>query len=341
MSDLSLPCSPAPAAAAPLCVIPGLDGEGRPPHELHRSERVWVEKNCYADLWIGLLGALGHEPAACLGFTLGIDFLGDQWTFYKPSHDDLFLLYGIDVQELTVWRPLIEHAREHLGAGRLIATEADAWWLPDTAGTDYRRQHTKTTVVLNALDEAGERLGYFHNAGYHQLEGEDFRRTFALGPDAPAPLMPFFAEIIDLRQRVEHEGPALRQLARGLLPRALRRRPADNPVERFARRYQHDLPGLQQRGLAHYHAWAFAATRQLGSAAELAAHHLRWLEGAQTGPLHQAADGFQEVATLAKTFILKGARAVASGRPFADGELLERMSVAWSAAMQAVDHRPA
>jgi hypothetical protein len=326
-----------PIAPAPLCVIPGLDAAHHVPHELHSGERIWVEKNCYADLWIGLLNALGHEPAACLGFTLGIDFLGDQWTFYKPSHDNLFLLYGIDVQELTVWRPILEHAHEHLAAGRLIATEADAWWLPDTAGTDYRRKHTKTTIVLNELDEAAQRLSYFHNAGYYQLDGEDFEQTFAVGPAAQPPLMPFFAEVIGLDQRVHHSPQSLRALARGLLGRALQRRPKDNPVARFAQRYEQDLPLLQERGLDHYHAWAFAATRQLGSAAELAASHLLWLEPDAGTSAYAAARSFTEVAALAKTFILKGARAVASRRAFADAALLESMTSAWATAMAAVD----
>ena len=33
-----------------------------------------------------------------------------------------------------------------------MSVEADAWWLPDTAGTDYRQQHTKTTIVLADID---------------------------------------------------------------------------------------------------------------------------------------------------------------------------------------------
>ena len=320
-----------------LCVIPGLDATDYVPHDLHSGDRIWVEKNCYADLWIGLLGALGLEPAACLGFTLGVDFLGDQWTFYKPSHDDLFHLYGIDVQELTVWKPILEHAREHLAAGRLIATEADAWWLPDTAGTDYRTKHTKTTIVLNELDESRQRLGYFHNAGYYQLDGEDYERTFSVGPEAQPPLMPFFAEVVDLRRLTKRSEAELRALARDFAVRALRRRPSDNPVERFALRYEQDLPLMQDLGLAHYHAWAFAATRQLGSAAELAAHHLRWLVGDADGPLKAAAEDLHEVAVLAKTFILKGARAVASRRAFADGELLRAMSRSWQLAMARLD----
>jgi len=56
------------------------------------------------------------EPRAILPFTVAIDFEGDQWTFFKPPHDELRELYGLDVQEMNVWRPLLEHALEHLGA---------------------------------------------------------------------------------------------------------------------------------------------------------------------------------------------------------------------------------
>ena len=84
----------------------------------------------------------GSSPVRSSPFVAAIDFEGDQWTFFKPPHAELTDLYGIDVQEFTVWRPLLEHALEHLEAGKLISTEADAFWLPDTSGTDYRRQHT-------------------------------------------------------------------------------------------------------------------------------------------------------------------------------------------------------
>ena len=97
-------------------------------HALHGEACVWVEKNCYADVWIELLHTLKLEPLALMPFTLAADFEGDHWTFFKPPLPDLQKLYGIDVQELNVWRPLIEHAAEHLAAGKFISTEADAFW---------------------------------------------------------------------------------------------------------------------------------------------------------------------------------------------------------------------
>jgi len=133
-----------------LQAIPGLDAAAYARHTLHSGQRVWLEKNCYIDIWIELLHALRLEPQAMLGAAVALDFVGDQWTFLKPSHAALWSLYGVDVQEMTCWKPLLEHAQEQLHAGRLISTEADAWWLPDTAGTDYRRQHTKSTIIIDA-----------------------------------------------------------------------------------------------------------------------------------------------------------------------------------------------
>lgn len=303
---------------------------------LHAETRLWHEKNCYADIWISLLQATGLEPHACLGHVLAVDFVGDQWTFFKPSHDDLYELYGIDVQELTVWRPLLEHAAEHLGAGRLISTESDAWWLPDTQGTDYRRQHTKTTIVLNEIDLGARRLGYFHNTGYHYLEGEDFDRTFNLAGVAEPAFMPLFAELVTLdRLRVRPAGE-LRAIARARLRTHLERRPVANPFRAFRARFVAELPHLQALGLEHYHAWAFANTRQAGAAFEIAAQHLRWLDGEPQPGLAPAAAEFERIAALMKSFILKGARLVRSGKPVEETDMLDQAAACWDSGMQAL-----
>ncbi len=184
-------------------VLPGLSPASYQRHSLHGEAAAWVEKNCYGDLWIELLHALKLEPRAMLPFTLAVDFEDDQWTFFKPSLEELRDLYGIDVQELTVWRPLLEHAVEHLSAGKLICTEADAFWLPDTAGTDYRTKHTKTTILLANLDVGARRLGYFHNAGYFELSGEDFIQLFRLEADPDIPFLPLFAELVRVDRLVQ------------------------------------------------------------------------------------------------------------------------------------------
>ncbi len=315
------------------CALPGLSPEGYARHALHGEERVWVEKNCYADVWIELLNCLGLEPLALMPFTLALDFEGDHWTFFKPPLPDLQRLYGIDVQELNVWRPLIEHAAEHLAAGKLISTEADAFWLPDTAGTDYRQQHVKTTIVLNDLDVAGQRLGYFHNAGYYRLDGEDFRQIFQRD-GAAATSLPLYAEIIRL-DRVQRRAPqALAASSWQLLKEHFDWRPISNPVERFAARFASDLPLLQERGLVHYHAWAFTTVRQLGSAFELGAACLRWLQPHQPGaPLAAAAEQFDVIAQESKALILKGARVVNARRAFDAPQALAPAAEAWARGM--------
>jgi hypothetical protein len=271
-----------------------------------------------------------------LPFTLAVDFEGDQWTFFKPVLDELRELYGIDVQELTVWRPLIDHAIEHLAAGRLVCTEADAWWLPDTEATDYRRQHTKTTIAMASLDLDAGRLGYFHNAGYFELSGEDFRGLFRLDAPADPAFMPLFAELvrIDRIVRVPEAELAARSLA--LLRKHFARRPASNPLVRFGERIDADLPQLRAGGLARYHAWAFAGIRQAGSAFELAAQNLRWLAGFGHPGLLPAAECFETVAHGNKALILKGARAVNTGKPLDTGLLIADMGQAWEQGMAAL-----
>ncbi|MEP6938750.1 MAG: DUF1839 family protein [Rudaea sp.] len=311
-----------------------LDAGAYARHMLHADDRIWLEKNCYVDIWIELIHALGCEPRAILPFVFAIDFEGDQWTFFKPPHDELRDLYGIDVQELNCWRPLLEHAREHLAAGKLISTEADAWWLPDTSGTDYRTQHTKSTIVLNDLDVDARRLGYFHNAGYFTLEGEDFERTFNLDRAPDPAFMPLFAEIVRVDGLRELASDDVAEFSEALLARHVARMPTDNPVERFAARFARDLPALQEQGLAYYHAWAFATVRQLGAASELAALHLQWLD-AERHAVAMAA--YAQIANGAKVFILKAARAVNAKRAFDAAPLFDEWARAWQSAKSALE----
>jgi Domain of unknown function (DUF1839) len=317
--------------------LAGLDPATYQRHALHGEDAVWPEKNCYIDLWIELVHALGGDPHAMLGVCLPIDFEGDQWTFFKPSHDELRSLYGIDVQELTVWRPLAEHAMEHLSTGKLISVEADAFWLPDTAGTDYRSKHTKTTIVLADIDLAARRLVYFHNAGCFTLDGEDFVQTFRLDQPHDPAYLPLFAEIIRsdrLQRRTDDE---LRALALANLPSLLARRPATNPVRRFEQRFAVELPQLRAQGLDHYHAWAFAGTRQLGAAFELAARWVAWLAPPGSADAAVAVQAFGRIGQSAKSLILKGARAVMNPKPADLSALFGSMADEWERGFVALD----
>ena len=319
--------------------LPGLDPATYRRHALHGEGVQWTEKNCYVDLWIELVHALGCDPHAMLGHTLPVDFEGDQWTFFKPSHDQLRRLYGIDVQELTIWRPLADHALEHLAAGKLVSVEADSFWLPDTAGTDYRQKHTKTTIVLADVDLDARRLVYFHNTGCFALEGEDFTETFRLDRPEDPTYLPLFAEVVRSDRRVVRPADELRAMSREDLAEQNARRPSTNTVRRFAEAFERDLPLMRERGLEHYHAWAFASTRQLGSAAELTARWLQWLSvGSPSAAEQRAIEAFDRLSAGAKTFILKGARIVSSSKPANLGTLFGGMVEAWDEGMEALAH---
>lgn len=306
-------------------------------HALHAEDLVWVEKNCYIDVWIELVHALGCDPMAMLPFTAAIDFEEDQWTFFKPKHDELFDLYGIDVQELNLWRSLADHVQVHVGNGKMVAVEADAFHLPDTAGTDYGAQHTKTTIIIADFDLEHRRLGYFHNASYHQLEGADFDKTFRIGLPPDPTFMPFYAEVVRVDRLVKRSPEELRTMSKALLAKHLARRPQTNPVTRFGARLATDLEKLQNEGerrLALYHAWAFATIRQLGAAMELLSLHLVW-RGDDAAK--EAASELAKVSQGAKTLILKGARAVNGKRPLDATAIFDEMSTAWERGMKRLD----
>jgi hypothetical protein len=116
-----------------------------------------------------------------------------------------------------------------------------------------------------------------------------------------------------------------------LLARHLARRPADNPVRRFAARFVRDLPELQARGLPYYHAWAFATVRQLGAASELMVRYLHWLGGPPA-----AAASYSSISSGAKAFILKAARAVNSKKAFDPTAAFEEWATAWDTAIAAL-----
>lgn len=326
-------CSLATLAMSSIEVIPGLRTESHQRHFLHGDEMVWVEKNCYIDLWIELLHALKVEPTAMLPFTLAVDFEGDQWTFFKPSFEELRSLYGIDVQELTVWRPLLDHAAEHLSAGKFLICETDAFWLPDTAGTDYRTSHVKTSIVMATLDVERQRLGYFHNAGYFELSGEDFQKIFRIGIADDSEYLPLFAEVVRVDRLIRRPEEELKENSFDLLRRHFERRPAANPFRRFENRFADDLDKMQIRGMPHYHKWAFASVRQAGAAFELAASHLRWQAAMDAPALLNAAERFNSISQRNKTLILKGARSVNSGRPLDASPMILEMAQAWEEGM--------
>jgi len=257
-----------------------------------------------------------------LGCALGVDFEGDQWTFFKPRPQDLERLYGIDVHEMQPYRPLPEQIAAQIGVGRTIAVEFDAWYLPDTAATSYRSEHVKTSVIAEAIDREGERLRYFHNQGFFELAGEDYRGVFRLGAELPGEVLPPYAELVRFDAGAGLAGEELREAARELLAEQVASRPAPNPFGSFGEQLGRDLPRLLAGDSADYHDYAFATVRMVGSAFEVAASHVEWVLGDAGEP---AAAAMTRIVEGSKTLSFKLARR----REFDPGPALADLAAAW------------
>ncbi len=309
--------------------LTGLDPASYANHPVHSGERSYTETNCYADILIELIHARGDEPLAAMGFTVRMDFEGDQWTFFKPPAEDLETLFGIDVHEMQPYRPLPVQIAEQLAAGRTLIVELDSFYLPDTASTSYRTEHVKTSCVMEAIDPAGERLRYFHNTGLHELSGEDYRGVFRLGRAFSDDVLPPYAELVRFDAGPHLEGEELRGAARALTARHLARRPSTNPFPRFGTQLAAVLPELLEGDAADYHDYAFATVRMAGSGFEICASHVDWLLGE---------DGQTTVEALGR--IVAGCKVLsfklARRRAFAPEEAVADLARAWEDAMGAL-----
>jgi len=328
---------PGPRLASPERVaaehvhLTGLDPATYRSHALHDSGRTYGETNCYTDILIELLHARGVEPLAALGCTVRMDFEGDQWTFFKPFPEDLELLFGIDIHEMQPYRPLPEQAAEQLAQGRTLIVELDSWYLPDTAAAlTYRREHVKSSVAVEALDLAGERLRYFHGTGLYELAGEDYRGVFRLDGDFSEDVLPPYTELVRFDAGPCLGGEELREAAHVLLRGHLSRRPASNPFERFGAQLERDLPRLLAGDASDYHAYAFATVRMAGSAFEVAASQAEWLLGDTA-----------EAASQALRRIVEGCKILsfrlARRRAFEPEAALFALAAAWDEAMELLD----
>jgi hypothetical protein len=298
--------------ASPSFTLLPVSVDGYDRHAFHGTDRVWPETNCYVDLWIEVLHSLGCNPVAGLGFAGGIDFEGDQWTFFKYPLEDLRALYGIDVAEYMIWRNMEEHLAEQARLGRYLIIEIDSWFLPDTAGVSYQKAHAKTSIVINHLDPANKVLRYFHGPGYFEASGDDYDGLLRVGNPTrwSGDVLPPYVEAIRVDRCLHRSDDELRAIARPLLAQHLARRTTrdGNAMHAFLSRFDADITQMVSGDLAHFHAYAFATLRQLGAAAELGGDHLRWLGG-----LDCAADGFASIASAAKAMQFKLAR-LAAGR---------------------------
>lgn len=297
-------------------------------HWLHTHEATWRQSNCYVDLWIEVLNSLKLSPVASFAFTLNIDFEGDQWTFFKVPLADLYALYGVDVQELTIWHAVLEHIITQVQRDRLVLVEVDAFYLPDVADTSYHQGHEKTTIGVQMIDPEERLLGYFHNSGYYTLSGEDFDGIFQQS------LLPPYTEFAKLDRVVRRSEQELGTMALGLLDTYLQQRPEQNPF--IAYRHYFEQYSATITDLETFHKYAFASMRQFGASYEYASIFLKWLTEKHGANLSEAAEHFAAIAETAQILLLKTARTVKTGKPLKAQPLLQTMQEHWDQGMSSL-----
>lgn len=302
----------------------GMDPATYRPHALHDGERTYMETNCFADCVIELVAAAGHEPEAMLAGCAAVDFEVDQWTFFKPAPEDLLGLYGLDLHEMQPYRSIPEQTAARLAVGQTTMPEVDSFFLPDVAATDYRTNHVKSSIVIEAIDLDAKVLRYFHNAGYFELGGEDYDGLF--GPQA----LPPYVELVRFGAAPALGGDDLRVAARDLLASYLAKRPSDNPFQKFQAALEADMPRLLEGDESDYHAYAFHNPRMAGASFELLASHARWLLGDEG---EKAAAALDDVVGGTKMLLFRLARR----RAFDIAGVVGPMADGWATAMAELD----
>lgn len=314
-------------------LLPSLDPATYRPHVLHASERNWPETNCYVDLWIEVLSAIGTEPLAMMGFTLTQDFEGDQFTFFKVPLEDLEDLYGIRVTELAIYSDVESHIATQIERGRLCLVEVDGYFLPDTAGVGYGNEHGKTTIAINKLDQKTCELHYFHNGGYFSLSGVDYQGLFQKNAEISAlPFLPY-SEFAKFPQRYPCEDE-LRTKAQALLKRHFARRPHANPIQAFAQVFASQADALTEKPFDAFHKYAFNTLRQFGANFELLNSHLNWLS--PEGLYHGAAKQALTISEVAKSCQFQLARAVTRKKTGTLADSLAPAIQAWDALIESL-----
>lgn len=304
------------------------------PHSMHATERIWSETNCYVDLWVELLHLLGADPRPALASVLDARFDGLQWSFVKPQAEDLRDLYGLHVNEMNVWKPFREHLSDNLLHGYLSTVEVDSHWLPDTAGTSYRNDHGKTTIVPLAIDAEARSMTYLHNAGCYALDGDDFDGVLGVGERAP--MLPPYLEQIAIDVDRLGAGATVGDRDLEIIRGHFARRASGNPAAELGERVTTDIEWVQSAGPEAFHLWSFGTFRQMGATAEIAADVARYLVERGIGDAAAAVDPFLAVATAAKSAQFRMARA-ARGRSVDLSESVDTFSAGWAEAISALD----
>lgn len=316
-------------------VLAGIGGaESRYQKLISYAGGDWTDGNCYMDLWVQLLQRLGLDPHPSLAPALGVDFEGDQWTFCKPSHYSLWRLYGIVIEELQIYRSPLGHFSTQLSLGRIPIVEVDSYFLPD-ATVAYHTSHSKTTIALIGISTDGVR--YLHNSEAAALQAEDLQNIFRTHGSDAAICLPPYVEIAKVGALHHLSRDELVDTSLALAALHVKRRPTDNPIDRFEQHFDEYFPSLYKdpTGFGDY---AFGSLRQLGVASAYGALYLRWLGRLSGYDLIESALACEALSFEAKRLLLKGARAARRGCAVDAREVFGRMREAWCAADRYLRH---
>lgn len=304
--------------------------EWRGPHPWHQGERVWSATNSNLDAWIELLHALDLDPAPVVMPALCADFHGDHWTLTTVSTADLWACYGIVVEELFVWRPLLAHVIEQLDRGNAVLVEVDAFHLPDMMGSSYHREHSKSLIAITGYDRVAHRLRYLHGMLGADVGGDDLDALLSAGI-GEARLAPHVT-VVRL-DRLAPRTPAERaQVGIALARFHGTRFPVRNPVREFGAALRAHGAWLAGGDAEHYQRWAYATLQQCGAAFEVGADACFWL--AQNGePVAEAVAPLRRLSQAARALHQRLVRVSQSGRMPDVGHTVEDMAKAWDDAM--------
>ncbi len=300
------------------------------PHAWHCGERVWSATNSHLDVWIELLHTLGLDPALVLLPTFCADFEGDQWTHSNVSRADLWAAYGIALDDLCVWRPLLAHFVEQFDRGNAVLVEVDEFHLPALTGSSYQREHVKTLIAATGYDRHAHRLRYLHGVAGAEVGGRDLDALLAAGIGS-AQLAPG-AWIVKLDRMSARTSAERAQLGVALARLHGTRIPARNPVRLFGDALRSHGAWLAGGDAEHYQRWAFATLHQCGASFELAADVCAWL-ASQGQPVEPAVAHFRNVSHAARALHQRLVRVPQSGRMPDVSHTVEDMARSWDQAM--------
>ncbi len=302
----------------------------RGPHPWHQGERVWSTTNSHIDVWIELLHTLDLEPAPVLLPTICAEFEGDQWTLTRVAPADLWACYGIVVEDLLIWRPMLAHLVEQLDRGNAVMLEVDAFHLPDMTGSSYQREHSKTVIAATGYDRHAHRLRYLHGSVGSDVGGDDLDALLSAGNGSAQ--LPPYAQVVKLDRLVSRTAVERAQIGVALARFHATRLPVRNPVRSFADALRAQGAWLASGDAEHYQRWAFATLQQCGAAFEVGADVCSWL--AYHGePVAAAVAPLRLVSHAARALHQRLVRVSQSGRMPDVGHTIDDMSRAWDDAM--------